>query len=51
METRAGNPEVLQEAARSALAVALATNAPQVDRGGALPSRHQRVVTGALRAI
>jgi AraC family transcriptional regulator len=46
-----GHPEVLQEAAISALAVALAASEPAVGRGGALRSRHERVVTAALRSI
>jgi AraC-like DNA-binding protein len=46
-----GNPEVLQEAALSALAVALASGKSPVESRGALPSRHERVVTAALRSI
>jgi AraC-like DNA-binding protein len=48
---RGGHPEVLQEAALSALSVAVAAHAPSADRRGALPSRHERVVAAALRSI
>jgi AraC-like DNA-binding protein len=46
-----GHPEVLQEAAMSTLAVALAGGLPAADPRGAVPPRHERVVTAALRSI